>query len=56
MSFGIIGNGFVGKATQLLKSNSNTMKIYDIDPEKCSPPNITLAELAECQIIFIVDF
>jgi UDPglucose 6-dehydrogenase len=53
MYFGIIGNGFVGKATQLLKSNKHTMKIYDIDPEKCSPPNITLADLAECQIIFI---
>ena len=29
------------------------MKIYDIDPEKCSPPNITLADLADCRIIFI---
>ena len=53
MSFGIIGNGFVGKATQLLKSNNHPMKIYDIDPEKCSPPNITLADLADCRIIFI---
>ena len=53
MSFGIIGNGFVGKATQLLKSNKYPMKIYDIDPEKCSPPNITLADLADCRIIFV---
>jgi UDPglucose 6-dehydrogenase len=53
MSFGIIGNGFVGKATQLLKSNNHPMKIYDIDPEKCSPPNITLADLADCRIIFV---
>jgi len=29
------------------------MKIYDIDPEKCSPPNITLADLADCRIIFV---
>lgn len=53
MSFGIIGNGFVGKATQLLKSNKHTMKIYDIDPEKCSPPNITLSDLEDCHIIFV---
>ena len=53
MSFGIIGNGFVGKATQILKSNNHPMKIYDIDPEKCSPPNITLSDLADCRIIFI---
>lgn len=53
MSFGIIGNGFVGKATQLLKSNKHTMKIYDIDPEKCSPQNITLADLEDCRIIFV---
>jgi UDPglucose 6-dehydrogenase len=53
MSFGIIGNGFVGKATQFLKSNNHPMKIYDIDPEKCSPPNITLADLADCRIIFV---
>jgi len=53
MSFGIIGNGFVGKATQLLKSNNHPMKIYDIDPEKCSPPNITLSDLADCRIIFV---
>ena len=53
MLFGIIGNGFVGKATQILKSNKHKMKIYDIDPEKCSPPNITLADLADCRIIFV---
>jgi nucleotide sugar dehydrogenase len=53
MSFGIIGNGFVGKATQLLKSNNHPMKIYDIDPEKCSPPNISLSDLADCRIIFV---
>ena len=53
MSFGIIGNGFVGKATQILKSNTRQMKIYDIAPEKCSPPNITLSDLADCRIIFV---
>lgn len=53
MSFGIIGNGFVGKATQLLKSNNHPMKIYDIDPKKCSPPNINLSDLADCRIIFV---
>jgi UDPglucose 6-dehydrogenase len=55
MSFAIIGNGFVGKATQILaKNNSNlNMLIYDIDPEKCHPIGIKLDDLAECDVIFI---
>jgi UDPglucose 6-dehydrogenase len=53
MTFGIIGNGFVGKATQLLKSDNHPIKIYDSDPDKCSPPNITLSDLMDCHIIFI---
>ena len=51
--FGIIGNGFVGKATQLLTSKTHTVKIYDVDPDKCYPPNIKLADLNDCHIIFV---
>jgi nucleotide sugar dehydrogenase len=51
--FGIIGNGFVGKATRLLTSKNHEVKIYDVDPEKCYPPNIRLADLTDCSIIFV---
>jgi len=51
--FGIIGNGFVGKATRLLASKHHEVKIYDIDPKKCYPPNITLGDLHDCHIIFV---
>jgi UDPglucose 6-dehydrogenase len=57
MSFtlGVIGNGFVGKATQLLgKSPDVTMLVYDIDPTKCIPHGTSLEDLCvKCEIIFV---
>jgi nucleotide sugar dehydrogenase len=54
MIIGIIGNGFVGKATQLLKCSAiDKMYIYDIIPDKCEPIGLTLDDLVECDIIFI---
>ena len=53
MNIGIIGNGFVGQATQILKCEKNHLFIYDIDPSKCSPAGTTLETLTCCQIIFI---
>ena len=54
MKIGIIGNGFVGKATQLIKcSMIDTMYIYDIVPEKCDPFGLTIDKFAECELIFI---
>jgi UDPglucose 6-dehydrogenase len=55
MSFAIIGNGFVGKATQILAENNSNLKmiIYDIDPQKCQPLGTKLEDLRECDIIFI---
>ena len=55
MSFAIIGNGFVGKATQVLSNNNPNIKmmIYDIDPQKCYPLGTKLENLSECDIIFI---
>ena len=53
MNIGIIGNGFVGQATQILKCNHNNLIIYDIDPSKCYPEGTTLESLAICNIIFI---
>ena len=61
MKIGIIGNGFVGRATQIFAKNYNALYeftpiivyIYDIRPEACDPPGITLEELdRECDILF----
>lgn len=74
MKIGIIGNGFVGRATQIFAKNYDydydyddngdnggaldefkpiTVYIYDIRPEACDPPGITLEELdRECDILF----
>ncbi len=53
MSFAIIGNGFVGQATKILKTNKTKMLIYDIDPNKCDPIGTTIKDLASCDIIFV---
>jgi UDPglucose 6-dehydrogenase len=44
-TLGIIGNGFVGKATALFKCDKIKVLMYDIDPEKCEPKGLTLNEL-----------
>lgn len=53
-TIGIIGNGFVGNATSQFKNKIIDCLIYDINPEKCSPNNLTLKELCKkSDIIFI---
>ena len=52
-TIGIIGNGFVGKATKLLFHNAKSL-VYDIDPELCEPKGLTLNELLDkCLVVFI---
>ena len=53
MKIGIIGNGFVGKATYQLQCKDIEVKAYDIDPNLCIPRGTTLVDLMECDIIFI---
>ena len=54
MKIGIIGNGFVGKATKILESERVEIMVYDIVPELCEPKGLTLEKLcAETDIIFI---
>lgn len=54
-TIGIIGNGFVGKATQIFARSSRVTKVvYDIDPNKCEPPGLTLEQcVKQCNLIFI---
>jgi len=53
ITFGIIGNGFVGQATKLLQNSNTKMVVYDIDPKKCFPLGLEIKDLVECDIIFV---
>ena len=54
MQLGIIGGGFVGQAAQLFGYRAELRCLtYDVDPTKCSNNVKTLADLAECDVIFI---
>jgi UDP-glucuronate decarboxylase len=53
MLIGIIGNGFVGKATQLLRCNDINVWIYDIVPELCNPPGLNFEDLIKCDLVFL---
>lgn len=55
MYVGVIGNGFVGKATKIF-GQCPTIKtlVYDVDPTKCEPQGITLDHMClTCSIIFV---
>ena len=53
MKLGIIGNGFVGKASQQLNCAEIDLLIYDINPDLCIPKNTSLKDMKKCDIIFV---
>ena len=53
MNIGIIGNGFVGKSTNILKNKNVNILCYDINPKLCNPIGLTLNDMKKCEIIFI---
>lgn len=53
MRIGIIGNGFVGKATNILANDNVELVVYDIDPSLCKPVGTTLKDVCETDILFI---
>lgn len=54
IQIGIIGNGFVGKATHILQCPDVSVLVHDIRPELCQPEGLTLEELdASSDLIFI---
>lgn len=53
MKIGIIGNGFVGKATYQLKCKDIEILCYDKNPKLCNPINTKLIDLLLCEIIFV---
>jgi UDP-glucuronate decarboxylase len=53
MKIGIVGNGFVGKATQLLKCDEVDVIVYDIIPKLCIPIGTTLEDIDKCDLVFL---
>ena len=53
MIIGVIGNGFVGKATTQLKCKDIELLAYDINPEACEPKGLLLEDMNKCEIIFV---
>uniref|UniRef100_A0A6C0BY69 Uncharacterized protein n=1 Tax=viral metagenome TaxID=1070528 RepID=A0A6C0BY69_9ZZZZ len=53
MKIGIIGNGFVGKATFILGCKDVEVIAYDKNPQCCIPLGTTLKDLNKCDIVFI---
>lgn len=53
MKIGVIGNGFVGKATNQLRCKDIDIMSYDINPEFCVPKGLQIKEMNVCEIIFI---
>lgn len=50
---GIIGNGFVGKATLTLQCDNIGVLCYDINPELCIPKGTTMRDLLACDAAFV---
>lgn len=53
MRIGIIGGGFVGKATRLLECNTVEVYTYDINKDLCNPKDTTMKTICDCDLIFI---
>ena len=52
MIIGIVGYGFVGKATKMFSTNDEYMT-FDLNKDLCYPKNITINDLIKCDLIFI---
>lgn len=53
INLGIIGNGFVGKATSQFASSRVEVKIYDVDKNKCIPVGTTIKHIINMDIVMI---
>ena len=53
IKIGVIGNGFVGKATSVLECKFVSVIYYDINPDFCKPEGTQLKDICTCDLIFI---
>lgn len=50
---GIIGGGFVGKATSGFKSSKTSVSIFDLQAELCVPKGVTIEDMYKCDVVFV---
>jgi len=53
VKIGIIGGGFVGKATSGFKSNRTEVFIYDLQPHLRVPSETTIQDIYKCDVVFV---
>jgi UDPglucose 6-dehydrogenase len=53
MRIGIVGGGFVGSATRLLKCDMIEAITYDLDPARCNPASTKKEDLLSCDLVFV---
>lgn len=53
MRIGIVGGGFVGSATRLLKCDLIEAITYDLDPARCNPAGTKKEDLLSCDLVFV---
>jgi len=60
MNIGIVGHGYVGKATKLLGCrddysdlNDNIVLVYDVDESKRTPCDLQMKDLLMCDVVFV---
>jgi len=50
---GVVGGGFVGKATSGFKSTSDSLVVYDRLPDLCIPLGTTESDVYGCDLVFV---
>ena len=53
LKIGIVGNGYVGKATRLLACDDVECLVYDKEPKKCEPEGTSIKDLKGSDFIFV---
>jgi UDPglucose 6-dehydrogenase len=53
IKIGIVGNGHVAIGPKLFQCQEIDVFVYDLFPEKCSPLGTTLADVSQCDLIFL---
>jgi len=53
MKLGVIGNGFVGKASRNLENPEVQVLSYDLNPALCIPIGTTFDDIANCDVVFV---
>lgn len=53
INIGIIGGGFVGKATSGFKNSNTNIYIYDLNDSLCEPKGTTMTDIYKCHVVFV---